>query len=289
MNRFRPGARQRWGTLIFVGLWLVGVMFSGWQPADASDPTTFGAAVGSAQTAATPTPISRQSTGTSRNPASGQSSYTSSYLPPTLTGPQATRVESVVDGSFEAGPPWPAWSQTSTNFGTPFCSVGPPFNCGNGSGTAGPRTGTYWAWFSGTTLPEDGSLQQVVSIPSGNTATLSFYLWYGNHSGNGASDYFRVLINGTQVFSITDAVTTYDAGYTRVAIDVSAFAGGNRTLRFEQHNNAALSPLNLNLDDVSVDVSPIGAPTPVIPEPSVIALFGSGLLALGWFGSRRRR
>lgn len=52
----------------------------------------------------------------------------------------------VTDPSFEAGSPNPFWGESSTNLGTPLCSIA---GCGDGGGTVGPRTGTFWAWFGG--------------------------------------------------------------------------------------------------------------------------------------------
>jgi len=71
-------------------------------------------------------------------------------LPAAPSAPRAPRAPSadvIQDGSFEAGTPNPFWSESSTAFGSPICSVG---LCGSGGGTAGPRTGSYWVWFGGT-------------------------------------------------------------------------------------------------------------------------------------------
>ena len=61
----------------------------------------------------------------------------------------------VVDGTFEAGTPWPAWTtQASTNFGSPLCDT----LCGDGAGTAPPYAGSNWAWFGGVAAAETGTL-----------------------------------------------------------------------------------------------------------------------------------
>src|SRR6188768_2996250 len=54
----------------------------------------------------------------------------------------------VVDPSLEASynNPSGAWAQSSTNFGSPLCTVA---DCGNGNSTAGPRSGSVWGWFGG--------------------------------------------------------------------------------------------------------------------------------------------
>ncbi|MFK8031594.1 MAG: hypothetical protein AB8G18_15265, partial [Gammaproteobacteria bacterium] len=74
--------------------------------------------------------------------------------------------EIVVDGSFEDGS---AWTQTSTNFGTPLCTL---FACGTGTGT-GPADGDVWAWFGGIGASEIGTVSQDVTFEVG-TAELTF-------------------------------------------------------------------------------------------------------------------
>ena len=62
----------------------------------------------------------------------------------------ATLDQLIQDGSFEAGSPNPFWTESSTNFLTPLCTLA---DCGDGLGTAGPRTGLVWAWFGGVDGP----------------------------------------------------------------------------------------------------------------------------------------
>ena len=74
------------------------------------------------------------------------------------------------DPSFEAYTPNPYWSETSTHFGTPLCTLA---KCSDGGRTAGPRTGSVWAWFGGTSSSsEAASLSQSVIFPTG-TAYLT--------------------------------------------------------------------------------------------------------------------
>jgi hypothetical protein len=157
-------------------------------------------------------------------------------------------VQVVQDGSFEAGAPNPFWDEGSTNFGTPICDVPA---CGSGGGTAGPRTGSFWTWFGGIDEVEDAFVSQPVTLPAGQ-AILRFYVWVGSHSGGGASDYMRVMLDNFEVFRVTDANTQYDSGYTLVTINVSNLTGGPRTLSFISHNGAA-GVININVDDVSLE------------------------------------
>jgi hypothetical protein len=81
------------------------------------------------------------------------------------------------EGGFEGGTPNPAWAEAPTNFGTPLCDAA---GCGTGGGTAGPRSGSCWAWcggYDGST--ESGSVQQSIVIPTGTTG-LAFHSRLGS-------------------------------------------------------------------------------------------------------------
>jgi hypothetical protein len=80
----------------------------------------------------------------------------------------------------------------------------------------------------------------------------------------------RVLIDDTQVFSVTDATTAYDAGYTKITVDLTAFGGGARTLRFEERNVAAPTRFRVHVDDVSVMTTPNACSNPKIYLPIVV-------------------
>ena len=154
----------------------------------------------------------------------------------------------VQDGGFEAGPVPTYWTQTSTNFGTPICNVG---SCGG----VGPRTDTYWAWFGGTSSAESGSVQQVGEITAGFN-TLVFYVWWSSSvsSPPDPAATFNVKIDGNLVFSLTPATAAdYNGGYTRVSVDVTAYADGiSHTLRFEESNAASSASTNIHVDDISL-------------------------------------
>ncbi|HSD66742.1 MAG TPA: FG-GAP-like repeat-containing protein [Vicinamibacteria bacterium] len=177
--------------------------------------------------------------------------------PANNTATQTTLVElpscadPVQDGSFEQGQLSIPWKATSTNFGTPICSVG---SCGTGAGTAGPRTGIFWAWFGGVNRPELGTLTQTVTLQRGR-ATLRLYLWNGLSSGY-ATDYFRVLLDGNPVFAVLAGDPQYRAGYRLVGIDLSAFAdGGAHSLRLESDTKGP-AITNFSVDDVSIETCP---------------------------------
>ena len=154
----------------------------------------------------------------------------------------------IQDGGFELGEPTP-WAQTSSNFGTPLCTVA---TCGSPTKV---RTGTWSAWFGGTSSAETGTLTQTKVIGAG-PKVLSFYLWWA--SAPSATATFKVYIDGATIFSLTGATSgAYSGGFTKVNIDVSSYADGNsHALEFEQINAASSGPTNIFLDDVALTVLP---------------------------------
>ncbi len=152
------------------------------------------------------------------------------------------------DPSFEAYTPNPYWTETSTNFGTPLCTVA---DCDTGGETAGPRTGSAWSWFGGTSDDETGSLSQTVTIPSGST-NLEFYLWIGSAgAGSDAADVFIAKIDGVTVFSANATQISSYPTYTLVTVDVSAYANGaSHTVMFSSITTG--QTVTFNLDDVAL-------------------------------------
>lgn len=158
-----------------------------------------------------------------------------------------TESEVLRDSGFEAGFPNPFWTSSSANVATNICSVA---MCGNGGGTALPRSGDWWAWFGGHLGEESATVTQSVTIPRGE-ATLSFYLWMGLIASTGS---LTVDIDGDVVFTATHAdVGVYGGAYRLVEIDVSAHADSRaHTLRFTGQNDTLLN--NISVDDVSLTV-----------------------------------
>ncbi len=174
--------------------------------------------------------------------------------------------EQVVDGGFEAANA-PAWTQTSSNFGSPLCDA---VGCGTGGGTAGPFAGSQWMWFGGAgTNPETGSAGQSITIPAGATS-LTFQYWLGACGTGGANDFIRLTIDGTEVWR-RDATSAECAasGYTQASIDVSSFAGGTRAVLFESTSGTAGDNSNFHIDNVSLSGSPTcsagAVPITIIP------------------------
>jgi hypothetical protein len=156
----------------------------------------------------------------------------------------------VMDPGFEAGAQGTAWDQASTTFGTPICNA----DCTDDA-NAGPFEGEYWAWFGGLEEMEAASLTQSITIPAAENALLSFRFAINATTGTG-DDEFRVTVDGTEEFMVTDAEMDAYADYTHVDVDLTAYAdGAAHTIRFESdhpgHPDTGLIT-NFFLDKVSL-------------------------------------
>jgi hypothetical protein len=144
------------------------------------------------------------------------------------------------------------WGQSSTNFDTPLCTL---YDCGDGAGTAGPRTGNVWAWFGGTTAYEQAELYQFVPFPSCTSATLQFYFWIGKAGESDAGfNGFAAYVDGTTIFSADDSQISSYPTYTLVSIDVSSFADGyTHKVGFVTVTSGQI--ITFNLDDVALSTT----------------------------------
>lgn len=165
----------------------------------------------------------------------------------------------VQDSGFEAsisgsGP----WTSTSTNFGTALCNA----QCGDGGGTASAHDGSAWAWFGGAPqgAAEDSTVSQSVTIPSGGSQYLNFWLWIG--AVNGSDSVLKVSIDGTEVAAYPEP-TEAEAGYTQRSVDISTYAdGAAHTIEFHYTETGGIAS-NYSLDDVTVDATQPPARAPV--------------------------
>lgn len=123
----------------------------------------------------------------------------------------------VTDGSLEAG--GTGWTQGSYRAPVVICTIA---SCGDSGGTAGPRTGTYFAKFGGTTLDETGSINQAVGLEGGKTYKVNYYLWVGlNSSPTSKLELFWGLKTISLVTQAT--ATPYLAGYALVEAPIPGF------------------------------------------------------------------
>lgn len=162
----------------------------------------------------------------------------------------SAQTELVTDGGFESGPGSTAWTQASTNFGTPICDLP---SCGAGTGT-GSLNGNYWAYFGG--FPggvEIGTVSQSFVIPAGGNATLSF--WLEMSRCDSPQDILVVKIDGNVVFSADGGnALCGTVGYALQSVNISSYADGNsHTLEFTSTTLSVNGDVsNFFVDDVSV-------------------------------------
>lgn len=178
----------------------------------------------------------------------------------------------VADPSFEDGTPNSFWTEASTNFGTPLCTVAA---CGSGTSAQPVRTGTWWAWFGGTSATETGSVSQSISIPANSNVSLDFgFQAPVCVTASGANSFVEARINGTSVWraDATSALCNVTTGYALQSVNISQYSGQTVTLSFNSTTTGGTT--NFFIDDVQVTATaiPVSAPT--------MSAFGLGALAL---------
>ena len=211
-------------------------------------------------------------------------SPTASASPSASASPTATATATpcggtnvIVDGTFEAGTPWPAWTtQTSTNFGTPLCDVA---SCGTGGGTAPPFAGNNWAWFGGIAAPETATAGQTVTIASGGSASLTFQMRIGTVT-TPFTDVLNVRVDGAIQQTFIEPATA-EAAYTLRTINLNAFANGAAHAILFEYIGPSAGTANFTVDDVVLtaggacpSATPSGTPTATAtgtPSPSATA------------------
>jgi hypothetical protein len=147
----------------------------------------------------------------------------------------------VTNGGFEGGT---GWTQSPAGVVTT-------------SGLVAARTGTWKALLGGQGADQTESVTQSVTIPSGCTASLSYYLRVTTLEITHPFDFFRVQVGGVTLQSYSDA----DAGasYVLRTVDLSAYAGQTVSLTFLSDEDGSIIS-TFYLDDVSLTGTAIVAP-----------------------------
>lgn len=163
-----------------------------------------------------------------------------------ITSAQALQTQAIVNGGFETGS-FSSWTPATGTL-APVVS------------TAKPHTGTYSALLGHTAKPEvDGnsSIYQTITIPAGDTATLSYWYWPST------TDTISYAWQEAQIQSTSGAtlaqvmkVASNTKVWTQVTYNLSAYAGQTVRIYFNAHGNGYSSDyVYMYLDDVSVTLS----------------------------------
>jgi hypothetical protein len=186
---------------------------------------------------------------------------------------EAAAAERVQDGTFDGvtcgmtSCPAGAWFSDTAAAGPGFGPLAPrcgvPVTVCSGLG-GGFHTAPNWARFgagSGGTGPEPSlvttSLSQNVTIPPG-PATLSFLLHMPVQTSVFRA-FLTVKLDGTTVFFADETSQPSYSAYQPVTIDVTAFSGGTRALKFEGTTITVNDAPGFDVDTISLQDTPASA------------------------------
>ena len=180
--------------------------------------------------------------------------------------PPAARADNLVaNGGFETGD-FTGWTTAPAASGSLF-GVDNNDPTTNNSGDL-PHSGTYFAYFGGTTVGSyDGISQDLATVP-GTTYQVSF--WLANDDG--PENDFQAYWGGNLILDVNNADPF---GYTNYTFTETATSASTQLMFL-----AYQVPGYFNLDDVSVSS---------IPEPSSFVLAGIVSIILGGVSLRRKR
>ncbi len=114
---------------------------------------------------------------------------------------------------------------------------------------ANAHAGTGFAWLDGYGRSHTDSLQKVISIPAGCSATLNYFLWIDTDEAPGtAYDRLTLTANGTTLATFSNVNS--GTGYVARSSSLAAFAGQSVTLKWTGVEDQSLQTSFL-IDDVS--------------------------------------
>ncbi|MCX5233396.1 M4 family metallopeptidase [Streptomyces sp. NBC_00233] len=143
--------------------------------------------------------------------------------------------------------------------------VNPGFESGNTGWTAttgvithasgmAAHSGSFKAWLDGYGTTHTDTLSQSVTIPSGRTATFSFWLYIDSAETTASTQYDKLTVKvGATTLAIYSNLDK-SSGYTKKSFDLSPYAGSTITLNFTGTEDASLKT-SFVIDDAEVATS----------------------------------
>lgn len=175
----------------------------------------------------------------------------------------------VLNSGFEGGGAICGGAGACNSIEGPWVFTAAPSGSDFGVSDAGPHTGTFAAFFAGTTAGSYDIIQQGLSTVGGQSYVLSF--WLDTSRSHSGAD-FQVLWNGSLVYDDpAGSGPSNQFAYTQIVISSLLATGASTTLTFQGYN--------LPNADYFDDVTVIGAAG--VPEPAtwILTCFGAMVLA----------
>jgi exo-1,4-beta-D-glucosaminidase len=183
--------------------------------------------------------------------ASGTHTATYSLTVTSSGGGGCTAAQLLTNPGFENGTNTAPWTQSSTLGFNPItrATTGEP-----------AHSGSWIGWFNGNASKDTDTLAQTVSIPSGCTASLSYWLHIDSteNTTTATPDTFtvQVLNSAGTVLATVGSFSNLNkaSGYVQHSVDLSAYAGQSVTVKFTgTENDTSGGTTNFILDDTALN------------------------------------
>ena len=169
--------------------------------------------------------------------ASGSTSFTWTITP--AGGGGCTAAQLLGNPGFETGSAAP-WTATSGVID-------------NSSGEA-PHSGSWKAWLDGYGTTHTDTVTQSVTIPSGCSATFSFFVHIDTAETTTTTAYDTLTVQAGSTTLATYSNLNKATGYAQKSFSLSSFAGQTVTLKFTGTEDSSLQT-SFVIDDAAVNVS----------------------------------
>jgi serine protease len=123
-----------------------------------------------------------------------------------------------------------------------------------GSSGEPTHSGTWDAWLDGYGTTHTDTLSQSVTIPSGCSATLSFYLHIDTAETTTTTAYDKLTVKIGSTTLATYSNLNHNSGYALHSFNVSSFAGQTVTVSFTGTEDVSLQT-SFVVDDTALNVS----------------------------------